>query len=78
MSEYPVNHIAVFFEKGSKKEVGYKRIPFNTFESLTDGIEGKTVFLGEDEYLLSASVKTFSIVNSIDNNRFVICEVLKK
>jgi len=54
-----------------------KRITPGQFRNLTDDvIPNKRVILNKEEYII-INRKTFSIVNTVDNNIFLICEVKK-
>lgn len=69
---YELKYIAVFFE--GQAHIGRKTISLNQFQNITDKAEAKVLIIEGKNYNL-LSFKTFSIVNSIDNNVFLICEV---
>lgn len=66
-------YYAVFFLNGIPK---HKRILRSQWINLTDGIIEKTVELESIKYVV-ISIKTFNILNSVDNTHFAICDIQK-
>lgn len=75
-------YYAVLYDVAKPKTVEFavnKRITRNSYVNLTDGIEGKEVTIKGDETKIYKvlSVATFSILNTVDNHFFVICDCEK-
>lgn len=56
--------------------VMHKRMGVKMFRNLTDGIMQKEVYLDGELYLVKRT-RTFSVLNTIDNTFFVVCDVEK-
>ena len=70
----PVTYYAVFFD--GQRKIGHKRVPWNVWNNLTDGIECKQVVIEGAAYSVG-QIKIFDIINSVDNNRFAVIDVNK-
>lgn len=73
-------YFAVFFDMAQPKDDRFamkKRINYFKYLNITDGIVfNKEIELDKVKYRIKAH-STFSIINSIDNHHFVICDVEK-